>query len=86
MPGNFIILDMSNKNYDHIQYCYSDTACDRCNFYFSFWIFFPFYPQQPKNQNLNKMKKTPGDINILHSSSDMVCNEWTDKQTDRQKK
>ena len=40
---------------------------DRCNCYFSFWaIFCPFTPllTVPKNQNLNKMKKTPGDIII----------------------
>ena len=29
--------------------------------------FLPFYPpNNPKNQNFEKMKKTPGDIIILH--------------------
>ena len=37
---------------------------DGCNCYFSFCaIFCPF--NRPKNQNLKKMKKTPGDIIIL---------------------
>ena len=39
--------------------------------FFSFWtIFLPFYPphplKDPENQNFEKMKKIPGDINILH--------------------
>ena len=58
--------------------------------------FLPFYPpNSPKNQNFEKMKKTPGDIIILHmcaknydqmmyGSWDMVCNGRMDKQTDRQ--
>ena len=41
-------------------------VCDRCN-YFSFWaISCPFTPNCPKNQNFEKMKKTPGNIIILH--------------------
>ena len=39
---------------------------DGCN-YFSFWaIFALLIPYQAKNQNLKKMKKTTGDIIILH--------------------
>ena len=35
-------------------------------FIFHFGLFVPFYPQNnPKNQNLEKMEKTPGDIIIL---------------------
>ena len=42
-------------------------ACDRCNCYFSFWaIFCPFTPPCLINENFKKMKKTPGDIIILH--------------------
>ena len=45
-------------------------GCNRQKF-FSFWtIFLPFYPphplKDPENQNFEKMKKIPGDINILH--------------------
>ena len=45
----------------------SDIECNRQN-YLSFWIIFlPFYPpNNPKNQNFEKMKKLPGDIIILH--------------------
>ena len=37
----------------------------------SFWaIFLPFDPpNNPKNQNFEKMKQTPGDIIILHMST-----------------
>ena len=34
---------------------------------FCHWSIFSFYPtNNPKNQNLQKMKITPGDITILH--------------------
>ena len=36
-------------------------------FIFHFGHFLPFYlPNDPKNQHFEKMKKRPGDINILH--------------------
>ena len=65
-PGGVIILHKCTKNYDHMVYW--DMACDRCNCYFSFWaIFYPFTPLNcPKNENFTKMKKTPGDVIILH--------------------
>ena len=57
--------------------------------------FLPFYfPNSPKNQNFEKMKKkTPRKMIILHmctknydhmifGSWDMVCNGWTDGQID----
>ena len=42
---------------------------DGCNCYFSFWaIRFPFtlppFPNNPKNENLKKIRKNPGDIII----------------------
>ena len=41
-----------------------DMECDRQNF-LSFWtVLLP--PMDPENQNFEKMKKTPGDINILN--------------------
>ena len=56
-----------------------------------FLLFYP--PNSPKNQNFKKMKKTPEDI-ILHMctknydqmvyrSWDMVCNRWTNGQTEK---
>ena len=66
-PGVIIIWHKCTKNHDHMLYSSWDMARDRCNF-FSFWpIFCPFCPpNSPKNQNLIKKKKTPGDIIILH--------------------
>ena len=40
-----------------------DRTHDRCNCYFSFFYF--LFSNSPKNQNLKKMKNTPGDIMIL---------------------
>ena len=42
-------------------------AHDRRNCYFSFGLFFALLsPNSSKNQNLIKIKKTPGDIIILN--------------------
>ena len=84
-PGVIITWHKCTKNHDHMLYSSWDMARDRCKF-FSFWpIFCPFCPpNSPKNQNLIKKKKTPGDIIILHKctknrghmlycSWDMVC-------------
>ena len=55
-------------NGNHMMYGFWDIACDGCNCSFSFWTSFcPFTPLTClKNENLKKMKKTPGDIIILH--------------------
>ena len=47
-------------------YCFLEMAHNRFD-YFSIWaIFYPFSSlTTQKNQNLEKMKKTPGDIIIL---------------------
>ena len=50
--------------------------------------FLPFYPpNNPKNQNFEKMKKTPGDIIILHmctiNDNHMMYGSW-DMERDRQ--
>ena len=66
-PGVIIIWHKCTKNHDHMLYSSWDMARDRCNF-FSFWpSFCPFCPpNSPKNQNLIKKKKAPGDSIILH--------------------
>ena len=58
-PGDIIILHKCTKNHDHILYCSWGMACNRCNFYFSFWAIFSFYrPNGLKNQNYKiKWKK-----------------------------
>ena len=59
-----IILQMFTINDSNMIYGFSDMECNRQNL--SFWtIFCPFYPNDPKNQNLENVKKTPGDIIIL---------------------
>ena len=65
-------------------------------FFFSFWAIFSSFtpPNNLKDQNFLKMKKTTGDIIILHmctknydnmmySSWDIVCNRQMDRRTDR---
>ena len=69
-----------------------DMVHDGSN-HFSFWaIFCPFTPQQPKKPKF-EMKKTPGDIIILHTCTknydQMMYGSWDmvhDRQTDRRKK
>ena len=61
--GDIIILHKCMKNYNHMLHCSWDITCGECNFYFSFGLFFcPFTALQI----FLKMKKTHGDIIILH--------------------
>ena len=84
-PGDIIILHKCTKIHDHMLHCSLDMAHNEFN-YFLFWaIFYPFTSlTAQKNQNFEKMKKTPGNIIILHmctknydqmmyGSWDMVC-------------
>ena len=65
MPGDIIILHMCTKNHDHMLYCSLDMV--RNKLFFILGYILPFYLHtSPKNENLKKMKKTPGDIIILH--------------------
>ena len=65
-PGDILILRLCNTNDDHIMYGSWDMKHHRQNFLL-FWPFLPFYPtNNPKNQNVEKKKKIPGDI-ILHN-------------------
>ena len=66
-PGYIIILHVCTLNGNHMMYGSRDMEHDRQNF-LSFWtIFCPFPPlTKLKNQNFEKMKKTPGVIVILH--------------------
>ena len=67
MPGENIILHRYTKNHDHMLHFSWDMVSDWCNFSFSFWaIFCPFTPNSLKNYFKKIMKKTPGDIIILH--------------------
>ena len=67
-PIDIIILHNCTKNHDHMLYCSWDMACDTWNYYFSFWVIFcPFTPLTAQKIKISKkIKKTPGDIIILH--------------------
>ena len=78
-PRDIIILHQCTKKYDHMLYYSLDMACNRFNCYFLFWaIFYPFtsLSNSSKNQNLEKLRKTPGDIIILH-----MCTKNYDQMT-----
>ena len=84
---DYIILQMCTLNDSHMMYGSWDMECNRQNF-LSFWtIFCPFSPNNPKNQNFEKMKKTPGDIIILNkcttNDNHMMHSSW-DKKCDKQ--
>ena len=38
--GDIIILHKCTKNHDHMIFCSLDMVHNRCNCYFSFWVFF----------------------------------------------
>ena len=67
-PGHTIILYKCTKNYDHVLYHTWYMVWDGCDYYFSCWgVFALLPPNSPKNQSFQKMKKTTGDIIILHA-------------------
>ena len=82
MSRDIIILHKSTINDNHMMYGSWDMKRVWQNF-FSFWtVFCPF--TNPKNQNFEKLKKTPGDIiilqkctknhdHMLYCSWDMAC-------------
>ena len=80
-PGYIIILHKCTINDNHMMYGSWDMKHDKQNF-LSFWtVFFPLYsPNNPKNQNFQKLKKSPGDIIILHkctkNHNHMLCCSW----------
>ena len=66
IPRDIIILHICTINGNHMMYGSWDIKHDG-HIFLSFWtIFLLFYlPNNPKNQNFDKMKKMPGDIIIL---------------------
>ena len=83
-PEDIITLHKCTKTHDHRLYCPWEMMCDKCSCCFSFWtIFCPFTPlppprhNKPKYKNFKKtMKKTSGDIIILHkctTNHDHMC-------------
>ena len=67
--GDVTILHMCTINDNHIMYSSKGTECNRQNFVILDNCL-PFYPpNNPKNQNFEKMKKISGDIIILQMCS-----------------
>ena len=63
---DIIILPMCTINKNHMMYGSSDMECNRQNIFVILDRFLSFYPpNNPKNKNLEKRKKPPGDIIIL---------------------
>ena len=81
IPGGSIILNMSTINENHM-YDSWDIERDRIVSHFGtfFALLHPFPPNNPENQNFEKMKKTPGDIIILHkctiNDNHMIYGSW----------
>ena len=79
-PGIIIILPLSNQNLDDMIYSSWDIECEGLKLvilgYFSPFIL----PENPKNQNFEKMKKSNGDIIILHvctkNHNHMMFDSW----------
>ena len=66
LPEDIIILHMCTINNNHMMYGSRDMEHDGQFFFAILYHFLPFYhPNNLKNQNFEKMKKTPGDIIIL---------------------
>ena len=64
MPGDLTIFNMCTIYEDHMMYGSWDIMCDRV--FYHFVLFFALLPpNNPQNQNFDKMKKPPGDIIIL---------------------
>ena len=86
--GDIIILHMCTINDNHIIYGSWDVECGRQNF-LSFWTIFLISPppKNLKNQNFEKMKKSPEDIIILQmctiNKNHMMYDSW-DMECDRQ--
>ena len=78
--GDIIISNLCNKKHNHMMYAYLDMECDKQFFVILsyFWLFYPTI--DPKNKNLEKMKKTPGDIILLYlctiNQDHMMYGSW----------
>ena len=77
---HIFILQMCTINDSHL-ICFLRYGVQRTEFFVILDHFLPFYPpNNPKNQNFEKMIKTPGDIIILHmctiNDNHMMYDSW----------
>ena len=73
-------------NYNHMMYGSWAMECEGQTF-LSFWTIFCSFTNNPKNENFEKMKKTPGDIIILHKctmNNNHMMHGSCDMKRDRQ--
>ena len=80
-PGDIIVLHMCTINDNDMMYGSWDMECDRQSFFLIFDHFLHLYPpNNPKNQNFEKMKKTLGHIFILQrcttNDNHMMYGSW----------
>ena len=85
-PGDIIILKMCNINGNNMMYGSWDMEHDKCNFFvISDYFLYLYPPNKQKNQNFEKMKKTPGDV-ILQLCTIiiwcMVLEIWSSRSAD----
>ena len=74
IAGDIIILHMCTKNHNHMRYSSWDKEWDRIICHFGpFFALLHSLPNNPENQNFQKMKKASGDVIILN-----LCNKKHD--------
>ena len=93
IPGEIIILHKCSKNHDHMLDCSCNMACDECNFFLFWTIFWTFNSLTgQKIKILKKVKKSP-EISSFYTSAPnimirrcMVPEIWcmTNRRMDRQ--
>ena len=88
IAGDIIILHMCTKNHNHMRYSSWDKEWDRIICHFGpFFALLHSLPNNPENQNFQKMKKASGDVIILN-----LCNKkhghimcaYSDMESNRQ--
>ena len=86
MPWD-IILHLCTRNDDHMVYGSWDIKPKQTELFVILGYFFPIYPpNNPENQNFEKMEKNPGVIIILHMSTineNHMKYDSRDKECDR---
>ena len=66
-PKHIIILHMCTINGNHMMYAFVRYWAQQTKFFVILDYYLPFYPpNNPKNQNFEKLKKMSGDIIILN--------------------
>ena len=66
IAGDIVITHMCTKSHNHMMYGSWVMEWDRQFFVILNGLFSFYPPNNPKNQNFEKIKTTPGDIIILH--------------------